>query len=833
MVWIPGLTTNAVLPPRIQHLLNLGGTLLVFALGMVGRFVGLGPTWPDQSVVKLEKYERHRGKRILHLLIIVKARIIVLAILYVVLPRWLPYYLLRKMWWWAGFWLTTTTWGLQGGAVAGVLSYYGWKHRCYLIGSVISPYFVGLELGMKAIDLEIEWDPLFRQSCIALWRNECESRSAALREIRRRLKRCNNLPVSRIYISIEKLVVFTPNKERPREERFLLARRVHATLVNEWYPDKARRKSHLQQAREKMSGGARKVKESIHKVAYSRQVTKERPKLHRIGSTRLTLASKKEARKAEKEVRENSSLYGAAEPPPAEKGDRLLTIKVALQDVVINLVGYDFHFSHTNLMKLIEALVGDEEYPEDEEEEEGLVVFEKAKVEDIKVNLYAAKSHDHYNKVDAEYDLLVKKMSHHADEQPKNIELPDTYAFEYEYRPVVPLTLKDVTVASQVFQSKTRLALFLERVVVKALASTALDGLDLAVGGASTAVEKVLKTTLGGVDRQASKLGGPVKDVVQGSTGAALNTSVGALEATKSVVDGVTHGAKTITSGVFNGVTKGKASDVAKGLGDGTGDVIDGVDEGTRTAISGVADGTGAVVHGVGAALRYVPIVGKSVGGVVDATGHVVTGTLGVAGGVVGGVLGGVGAAGRGLARGDIREAGKGAFREVKGGLGAAGDAVKQAGKDAASSVNRGLRDTASDTLKVAKFVGNAATNAEGQRRALGIAAPREAQPVGDLDDTAGGDEPLPAAITPEAGPGTVAKGAGPSSQKKSGARSIRKAVAKATGMHGTFSGKPKADPVPRRLFPEVDSDDGPPLRVPPEVAAAPAPPPVEEIDDW
>ena len=33
------------------------------------------------------------------------------------------------------------------------------------------------------------------------------------------------------------------------------------------------------------------------------------------------------------------------------------------------------------------------------------------------------------------------------------------------------------------------------------------------------------------------------------------------------------------------------------------------------------------MVHGVGAALRYVPIVGKSVGGIVDATGHVVTGT--------------------------------------------------------------------------------------------------------------------------------------------------------------------------------------------------------------
>ena len=228
--------------------------------------------------------------------------------------------------------------------------------------------------------------------------------------------------------------------------------------------------------------------------------------------------------------------------------------------------------------------------------------------------------------------------------------------------------------------------------------------------------------------------------------------------------------------------------------------------------------------------MRYVPVVGKSVGGIVDATGHVVTGTLGVAGGVVGGVLGGVGAAGRGLARGDAKGAAKGAFREVKGGINAAVAAASQAGRDASSSLGRGLRDTMDDGVKAAKFVGGAASNKEGQKRALGIAAPRE-EPVGDLDDTAGGDEPLPAAITPEAGPGTVAKGAGPSSQKKSGARSIRKAVAKATGMHGTFSGKPstpKADSVPRRLFPE---DDGPPLRVPPEVAA-PAPP-VEEIDDW
>ena len=47
-------------------------------------------------------------------------------------------------------------------------------------------------------------------------------------------------------------------------------------------------------------------------------------------------------------------------------------------------------------------------------------------------------------------------------------------------------------------------------------------------------------------------------------------------------------------------------------------------------------------------------------GGIVDATGHVVTGPLGAAGGVVGGGLGGVGAAGRGLARGELKGAGFG-----------------------------------------------------------------------------------------------------------------------------------------------------------------------------
>jgi hypothetical protein len=605
--------------------------------------------------------------------------------------------------------------------------------------------------------------------------------------------------VSRVYISIEALVVFTPHVTRKRDERFLLAKQVRATLVNEWYPEKARKKSPLQA-----------FKEIMHDVAYSRHEAKKRPALRRIGSTRLTLASRTEAKEAEQLVRA-SSFGGGQEPPPAAKGDRLLTIKVTVDDAVINLVGYDCHFAHTNLVKLIEALV-EEDYEEEDDEEE-LIVFQKALVTNIKVNLYAAKSHEHYNAIDEEYDFVVKALSNHVNEQPHNLELGSNYKFEYEYRPVAALTLNNTTIAPRVFQRKRRLALFLERVVVKALASTALDGLDLAVGGSTTAVERVLKTTLGGVDRQASRLGGPLRDVIQGSTGAALSTGVGALQASRRVVDGVTTGAKTATAGVMNGVTGGKAGDVAKGLGDGAGEIIGGVDEGTRMAIGGVAAGAGAAVHGVGKALRYVPGVGKAVGGLVDATGSLVTGTLGVAGGVVGGVLGGVCAAGRGLARGDPRLAARGAGREVRGGLGVASSAAAKAAGDASASVGRGLRDTAADAVYVAGFVAGAARTAEGQKCSLGIADRSEAR-----------DEPARAA-TPEPGPGIATSGAGPSSRKKSGARSIRKAAAKATGLHGAFSRKKTPNPVPRRLFPE--EDDGPPLRVPAEVPAT-----VEIYDD-
>ena len=322
------------------------------------------------------------------------------------------------------------------------------------------------------------------------------------------------------------------------------------------------------------------------------------------------------------------------------------------------------------------------------------------------MNLYAVKSHDHYKLVDKEYDMIVKKLvarprgasgtrrssrrrrdadasprqprrrrgppgpalgarvaatpprretsenptttqATHGDVQPQNVgAFGERHAFEWEYRPVLALTLNNTTIAPKVFQNKRRLALFLERVVVKALASTTLDGVDTIVGAGVAAAQKFLTTTLGTVDRCSKRVGGPGGDVVGGAAEAGQDAGLGALKAGRKVAHGVASGAKSITAGVMNGLTKGNATVAARGLADGVDEIASGVAEGASDAIQGASDASGKMFSGVGRALRYVPVVGHVAGGAVDATGHLVSGSLGVAGGVLGGVVGGLGAAG-------------------------------------------------------------------------------------------------------------------------------------------------------------------------------------------
>ena len=162
---------------------------------------------------------------------------------------------------------------------------------------------------------------------------------------------------------------------------------------------------------------------------------------------------------------------------------------------------------------------------------------------------------------------MVAAYSH--EDQPKNINHArfGRHRFEYEYRPVLALTLSDTTIAPKVFQKKRRLALFLERVVVKALSSTALDGLNSAVGSGVKAAQLLLTSTLGAVDRVAAKGGrNPAYELVHAATGTVAAAGTGGLDAGRKVIKGVLSGAKYFTSGLANGVTRGNVREVTRGV---------------------------------------------------------------------------------------------------------------------------------------------------------------------------------------------------------------------------------------------------------------------------
>ena len=96
------------------------------------------------------------------------------------------------------------------------------------------------------------------------------------------------------------------------------------------YPEKARKKSHFQALHDNVAT-AGSPKESIHKVAYSREAKQQRPKFasDRVRSPRDIsfqeggeTGRKRGARQFEPGPRRRRRL------PAAERGERLLTIKV-------------------------------------------------------------------------------------------------------------------------------------------------------------------------------------------------------------------------------------------------------------------------------------------------------------------------------------------------------------------------------------------------------------------------------------------------------------------------------------------------------------------------
>ncbi|KAH8060095.1 hypothetical protein JL722_5052 [Aureococcus anophagefferens] len=560
--------------------------------------------------------------------------------------------------------------------VAFTLLSHAWIHRCYVVGTLLAPYFLDLEFEAERIDAQIAWDPVFTSFLASLREpRDVWARCYDLGRVGRRLRQCGYVPVIQIVLDVHRLTLFTPPPSRRREERAFMIKHATVTLSNAWHPDHRLKKK--RRLRDLVKGARPALARTVSKMPSmkspkngspkppARSPPKATPKRRSDPSapttpTRTLRSASEPVAKFFAGGRRHVTGYltpsktPGAEPqtaPPAADASpalepassRFLTIHVDLTDLIVNVVAYDAKFKTTNLKRVIGALTGEEEVEDEEpvgdedDDGEGLVGFEKATIADVHVNLYGVRSRDRKQKriskaFSTTYDGVLSKLASSA--QPKNLKHPGgkDHAFQYDYRPLLALTMSQATVAPRVFQSRRGLGLFLERVIVKALASTGLDGVNGAFRYAASSAEHAIGHTLGSVDMLADKLGGPGKHVIQGTTGVA--------------------GA------------------------------------GPRRARGGQA-----LLGGVADAARYVPGVGHVVGGVAESTGHVVAGARLSGPRVVAGVVGGLGVAGRHVAKGDL----KGAIVEGSVTLGSgfrdAGDELSSNLHSAANDVADGLKD--------------------------------------------------------------------------------------------------------------------------------------------
>ena len=671
--------------------------------------------------------------------------------------------------------------------VAFTLLSHAWIHRGYVVGTLLAPYFLDLEFEAERIDARVAWDPVFTSFLASLREpRDVWARCYDLGRVGRRLRQCGYVPVIQIVLDVHRLTLFTPPPSRRKEERAFMIKHTTVTLSNAWHPDHRLKKK--RRLRDLVKGARPALARTVSKMPSmkspkngspkppARSPPKATPKRRSDPSapttpTRTLRSASEPVAKFFAGGRRHVTGYltpnaktSGAEPrtaPPAADASpalepassRFLTIHVDLTDLIVNVVAYDAKFKTTNLKRVIGALTGEEEVEDEEpvgdedDDGEGLVGFEKATIADVHVNLYGVRSRDRKQKriskaFSTTYDGVLSKLASSA--QPKNLKHPEgkDHAFQYDYRPLLALTMSQATVAPRVFQSRRGLGLFLERVIVKALASTGLDGVNGAFRYAASSAEHAIGHTLGSVDMLADKLGGPGKHVIQGTTGVAGAAGLGALAAGKCVVGGVTSGAKTAIEGVANGITKGNVRDVSRGFYDGASEVTEGVVGASRAVLDGASDGAQALLGGVADAARYVPGVGHVVGGVAESTGHVVAGALGSAGHVVAGVVGGLGVAGRHVARGDL----KGAVVE---GSVTLGSGFRDAGDDLASNLHSAANDVA-DGLKDG-YEASKRLTIEASRTLTGAASPLLGTPSKKLSRIASGQPTEEPKATPEA----------------------------------------------------------------------------------
>ena len=192
----------------------------------------------------------------------------------------------------------------------------------------------------------------------------------------------------------------------------------------------------------------------------------------------------------------------------------------------------------------------------------------------------------------------------------------------------------------------TRLGAFsaLNRIAIKALASTGMDALKSGVASAASVLDQGVEDLQHAGARAGGALGGPAEMLVLGTTDAARSVVHGAVDGAVEITSGIALGGKLAVTGLIHSAQDGDPGRFATSLVRASDEAVSGVLQGVAVAADGVHDGFGAVLDGVAAGVEYAPVVGDVLGGFVGAGKHVVGGVFGAARGAATGVARGAGA---------------------------------------------------------------------------------------------------------------------------------------------------------------------------------------------
>jgi len=269
-----------------------------------------------------------------------------------------------------------------------------------------------------------------------------------------------------------------------------------------------------------------------------------------------------------------------------ESKTKQVHVKLTLEDLCINFLTYNRSFSDTNLSRLVRKLFGEAAEAAEAQADAEL----KADKAEAEAPAAAGKEGKEKEKAAAEKEKQKEKWwLLTCDVTNLRVNVKGTHAQLGTQQLVPPLSISSTTVSPKLLAKPGGLLLWLNQLVIRAVASSGIDAVVGSVAFAGQAGMAVTNLAFDNVNRVAAKAG-PLSHGIIGATDGARSTIKGAIDGSDAILGGVGTGSKAFVDGFSSGnpVTAAK----------GTKKCIASICGGLFTGIKLITFGVGGCVSG-------------------------------------------------------------------------------------------------------------------------------------------------------------------------------------------------------------------------------------------